>query len=61
MTTQKPSTGKKGNSFVRAMVDLFILMLLLAGAGGFGYWFGTVQRMAPVEMVAPWHPRCSHR
>jgi hypothetical protein len=53
--TQKATTtaGKKGNSFVRALVDLFILVLLLAGAGAFGYWFGTQQRMAPVELVPP--------
>ena len=54
--TQKATTGKKGNSFLRALVDLFILLLLMSGAGGFGYWFGTQQRMAPVELVAPGTP-----
>lgn len=56
MTQKVPSAKKPGNSFVRALVDLFILMLMLAGAGGLGYWFGTQQRMAPVEMVPPGTP-----
>jgi hypothetical protein len=56
MTQKVPTAKKPGNSFVRALVDLFILMLMLAGAGGLGYWFGTQQKMAPVEMVPPGTP-----
>lgn len=48
------ATGAKGgkkNEFVRALIDLFILALLIGGAGLGGYWYGLHERVVPVEWV----------
>jgi hypothetical protein len=50
------STGKKGNSFLRAIGDLVILCLLLAGSGFGGYFWGTHQQLAPIQKVPPGTP-----
>jgi hypothetical protein len=57
--TQKPvksTIAKAGGGLLRALGDLFLLLLLLGAAGGAGYWFGTIQRMAPVQLVGPGTP-----
>ncbi|HEY9679890.1 MAG TPA: hypothetical protein V6C76_17940 [Drouetiella sp.] len=58
--TQKPSAkaqiAKAGNDVVKALADLVLLLLMLGAAGGAGYWFGTTQRMAPIQMVGPGTP-----
>ena len=57
MTQNVTSTaGKKGNSFLRAIGDLVILCLLLAGSGFGGYFWGTHQQLAPVQKVPPGTP-----
>lgn len=59
MTTQKPpkvSTSKPGGGILRALGDLVMLVLMLSLAGFGGYWFGTQQRLAPVELVGPGTP-----
>lgn len=48
MSTAKPA---KGPNFVGAIVDFLILVLLVGGAGLGGYYWGTIQRMAPVKGV----------
>ncbi len=50
------STGKKGNGFLRAIGDLVILCLLLAGSGFGGYFWGTHQQLAPIQKVPPGTP-----
>lgn len=47
------STGKKGSGggFFRAIVDLFILVLMLGAAGFGGYFWGVHQQLAPVLKV----------
>src|ERR1700733_3679540 len=50
------STGKKGNTFLRAIGDLVILCLLLAGSGFGGYFWGTHQQLAPIQKVPPGTP-----
>lgn len=47
------STGKKGGGFFRAIVDLFILILMLGAAGFGGYFWGVHQQLAPVLKVPP--------
>lgn len=58
--TQKPSAkakiAKAGNDVMKALGDLILLLLMLSAAGGAGYWFGTAQRLAPVQMVGPGTP-----
>ncbi len=57
--TQKPpkvSIAKAGGGILRALGDLCLLLLLLGAAGAGGYWFGTIQRMAPVQLVGPGTP-----
>jgi hypothetical protein len=54
--TNAPTTGKKGNGFLRALGDLGILALLLLGAGAGGYFWGIHQQLAPVEKVGPGTP-----
>jgi hypothetical protein len=49
-------TGKKSNSFLRALGDLAILGLLLLGAGAGGYFWGIHQQLAPVEKVGAGTP-----
>jgi len=44
---------KKGQEFVKAMLDLVILALLLAGAGFGGYFWGLHERLAPIQEVPP--------
>ncbi len=44
---------KKGQEFVKAMLDLVILTLLLAGAGFGGYFWGLHERLAPIQEVPP--------
>lgn len=52
MTTQKPVAVKpKRNPILGAISDLIVLLLLLSAAGFGGYFWGTHQRMAPVELV----------
>lgn len=56
MTTSPPPVKKKENTFVKAVGDLVILGLLLAGAGFGGYFWGTHQQLAPVLKVGPGTP-----
>ncbi|MBS1990508.1 MAG: hypothetical protein JSS83_08325 [Cyanobacteria bacterium SZAS LIN-3] len=42
---------KKGNGVLRAMMDLFIILLLITGAGAGGYFWGIHQQLAPVLKV----------
>ncbi len=49
-------TGKKNNSFLRALGDLVILGLLLVGAGAGGYFWGIHQQLAPVQNVGTGTP-----
>jgi hypothetical protein len=42
---------KKGNGILRAMMDLFIILLLITGAGAGGYFWGIHQQLAPVLKV----------
>jgi hypothetical protein len=51
--TTSPPVKKKDNSILKALGDLLILCLLLAGAGFGGYFWGTHQQLAPVQKVAP--------
>jgi uncharacterized iron-regulated membrane protein len=58
--TQKPSAGvKKGNPFVRAIGDLILLVLLLAGAGFGGYWYGLHQQIASTQFVPVQMPQAT--
>jgi hypothetical protein len=61
--TQKPQKsaavpGKKSTLQVikGALVDLFVLALLLAAAGFGGYFWGTHQKLAVVDLVPPGTP-----
>lgn len=57
--TQKPTKSaiaSAGSGVLRAIGDLLLLLLMLGAAGGAGYWYGTIQRMAPVQMVGPGTP-----
>lgn len=49
--TTAPPVKKKENTIVKAIGDLVILALLLAGAGFGGYFWGTHQQLAPVLKV----------
>jgi hypothetical protein len=57
---QKPAAvpGKKSTLQVikGALVDLFVLALLLAAAGFGGYFWGTHQKLAVVDLVPPGTP-----
>src|SRR5277367_1530498 len=53
--TEKPAV-KKGNEYVRALLDLVILALLLIGAGFGGYYWGIHQQLAPLQAVPPGTP-----
>lgn len=44
---------KKGQELVKALLDLVILVLLLAGAGFGGYFWGLHERLAPIQEVPP--------
>ncbi|HIA55298.1 MAG TPA: hypothetical protein EYN91_24985 [Candidatus Melainabacteria bacterium] len=44
---------KKGQELVKALLDLLILALLLAGAGFGGYFWGLHERLAPIQEVPP--------
>jgi hypothetical protein len=46
----------KGNEIWKALVDLFILVLLLGAAGFGGYFYGIHQQLAPVQKVAAGTP-----
>ena len=46
----------KGDDIKRAMVDFIFVTLLVTGAGFGGYFYGTVQRLAPVQSVPPGTP-----
>lgn len=48
--TSSNSKGK-GPNVLGALMDFLILVLLIGGAGFGGYYWGTTQRMAPVQMV----------
>lgn len=48
MTTNPPP---KGPNILGAFMDFLILILLVGGAGFGGYYWGTIQRMAPVNTV----------
>ncbi len=56
--TQKPKSAiaSAGSGIARAIGDLLLLLLMLGASGGAGYWFGTIQRMAPVQLVGPGTP-----
>ncbi|MGH9553948.1 MAG: hypothetical protein ACRD3W_31510, partial [Terriglobales bacterium] len=56
MTTAKPVSTTKKWSFKQALFDLLMLLLMLSAAGFGGYFYGTHQRMIPVEMVPPGTP-----
>lgn len=47
---------QKGGELVKAMLDLVILVLLLAGAGFGGYFWGLHERLAPIQEVPPGTP-----
>jgi hypothetical protein len=47
---------KKENTILKALGDLLILCLLLAGAGFGGYFWGIQQQLAPVKKVPPGTP-----
>jgi hypothetical protein len=51
-TTQSP----RGKDFVRAFLDLLILVLLLVCAAFGGYWYGIHERVIPVASVPPGTP-----
>ncbi|HZT36100.1 MAG TPA: hypothetical protein VFA15_09275, partial [Nitrososphaera sp.] len=44
-------TEKKKNSVLGGILDLIILVLIVGGAGYFGYITGLNQRLAPVQLV----------
>lgn len=50
------SAKKKGNEFLKAIGDLFIICLLLAAAGFGGYFYGIHQRLGPIQLVPPGTP-----
>ncbi|MBY0548148.1 MAG: hypothetical protein K2W95_12715 [Candidatus Obscuribacterales bacterium] len=52
---EKKAPGK-GDEFKRALVDFIFVTLLVTGAGFGGYFYGTVQRLAPVQAVPPGTP-----
>jgi hypothetical protein len=54
VTTGKPA--QKGPSILGAFMDFLVLVLLVCGAFGGGYYWGTIQRMAPVKAVGPGTP-----
>jgi len=56
--TQKPKSAiaSAGSGIMRAIGDLLLLLLMLGASGGAGYWFGTIQRMAPVQLVGAGTP-----
>lgn len=54
MSTGKPAG--KGPNILGALMDFLILVLLVGGAGFGGYFWGTMQKMAPVQSVPPGTP-----
>lgn len=52
---EKKAPGK-GDDIKRALVDFIFVTLLVTGAGFGGYFYGTVQRLAPVQAVPPGTP-----
>lgn len=56
MTSSNPTPKGKGSGALGALTDFLILVLLVGGAGFGGYYWGTTQRMAPVQMVPPGTP-----
>lgn len=54
MTSSNPKG--KGSTALGALTDFLILVLLVGGAGFGGYYWGTTQRMAPVQLVPPGTP-----
>ncbi|MBX9689876.1 MAG: hypothetical protein K2X27_24410, partial [Candidatus Obscuribacterales bacterium] len=50
------ATDKKGPNILGALMDLLILVLLVGAAGFGGYYLGTMQKMAPIQAVAPGTP-----
>ncbi len=51
--TTVQAAKKKGGELVKALLDLVILALLLAGAGFGGYFWGLHERLAPIQEVPP--------
>lgn len=51
--TAVQAAKKKGQELVKAVLDLVILTLLLAGAGFGGYFWGLHERLAPIQEVPP--------
>lgn len=51
--TAVQAAKKKGGELVKALLDLVILALLLAGAGFGGYFWGLHERLAPIQEVPP--------
>lgn len=54
MAQKAPPT--KGEEIKRALVDFVFVVLLVSGAGFGGYFYGTTQKMAPLQNVAPGTP-----
>lgn len=52
--TGKPAS--KGPNILGALMDLIVLVLIVGAAGFGGYWYGTNQKMAPIQMVPPGTP-----
>ncbi|HEY9776822.1 MAG TPA: hypothetical protein V6C81_23870 [Planktothrix sp.] len=55
--TQKPApTVKKKQTVMGAITDLLVLVLIICAAGFGGYFWGTHQKMAIVDLVPPGTP-----
>ena len=51
--TQKPAPPLKKQTLKGALFDLLVLVLMLCAAGFGGYFYGTHQKMAIVDLVPP--------
>lgn len=51
-----PAPKEKGLNVLGALSDFLILVLLIGGAGFGGYYWGTTQRLAPVQLVGAGTP-----